>query len=80
MSRRPIDLHVRELVLEGFPPGDHGDTLEAVRAELERLVAEGGLPTVGRLDGARSLDAGSFVVGPGSVGGQVARAIYGGLR
>jgi len=80
-----IDLHIEELVLEGFPPGDRHCIGAAVERELARLLAERGLPP-GLAQGADlpRLDGGSFEIKPGGwaedVGGQMAGAVYGGLK
>ena len=77
-------LHIEELILEGFPPGDRYRIAAAVEAELARLFTETGIPP--GMDASRSvpkLDAGSLDVAastrPERVGGQVAQALYGGL-
>lgn len=86
MSVRPnIELHIEELVLEGFAHADRHLIGAAVESELARLFAEQGAPsnlhqsaTVARLDG------GSFNVTPGAkpeaVGAKVARSVFGGLN
>jgi hypothetical protein len=82
--RPSVELHVDELVLEGFAPGDRRRIGEAVERELARLLAIGDLPArlaeggeIARLDG------GSFEAAAGgraeAVGGQVARAVFGSL-
>jgi hypothetical protein len=43
MKARKIELHIEELVLHGFEPGNHHAIGEAVESELERLLTEGGL-------------------------------------
>jgi hypothetical protein len=79
-----VELHIEELVLHGFAPGDRYLIGEAVERELQRLFAEQGAPPslthgaeIGRLDG------GSFGVGAGSrgdvIGAHVAQAVYEGL-
>ncbi len=80
---RTLTLHIEELVLDGFDPLDRPALAEAVRSELTRLVAEGGLPTsLGAA--APSLDAGAFTAAPDAgahtLGTDVARAIYGGMN
>jgi hypothetical protein len=77
-----VELHVDELVLHGFAPRDRHAVGDALRAELTRLIAEGGVPAgMARADGAARLDGGSFRVSPGQraadVGAAVARAVYG---
>jgi hypothetical protein len=85
MSRRPIDLHIEELVLHGFAPEDRYRIGEAVRDELMRLLESGGLPEVREANSEVTRAAGEEIyVRPGTlpaeVGGAVARAVYGGLR
>jgi hypothetical protein len=75
-------MHIEELVLRGFDPADRRRVAKAVREELARLLAEGGVPPPLAQGGeATWLDAGSFDAVPGSgadeIGAQVARAIYG---
>ena len=83
--RSAIDLHIEELVLHGFNPGDRYRIGAAVEAGLARLFAERGVsPSLARGGELATLDGGSFDVAPGAspegVGGQVARALYGGLN
>lgn len=79
-----IDLHIEELVLHGFAPGDRQRIGAAITAELRRLLAERGLPAA--LAGSASidrLDGGAYQAAPGAtpeaVGAQVAQAVYRGL-
>jgi hypothetical protein len=79
-----VELHVEELVLRGFAPGDRSRIGRALERELARLFAERGAPPAlsqGR-EVAR-LDGGAFEVAPGDgaevIGAGVARAVYGGL-
>jgi len=80
-----IDLHIEELVLEGFRPADRHRIGAAVERELARLLAERGLPP-GLAQGVDlpRLDGGSFEAKPGArpetVGRQVAGAVYGGMK
>ncbi len=82
--RHSVELHIEELVLHGFAPGDRDRIGGAVERELARLLAEGGLPgasshpmAIGRLEG------GAFQVAEGArpdgIGARVAAAIYRGL-
>ena len=79
-----VEIHIDALVLDGFSPADRLRIGAALEGELARLVAERGLPE-GLAGGAalEAIDAGSFVRGPlatpASIGGQAARAVYGGL-
>lgn len=79
-----IELHIEELVLHGFAPGDRYRIGEAVERELARLFAEQGVPPSLSLGGEMAgLNAGSFQVKSGArtdaIGMQVAQAVYGGL-
>ena len=80
-----LNLHIEELGLHGFAPGDRSRIGEAVQRELTRLFAEQGMPTslaqgeeIGRLDGGR------FVMTVGmqaeEIGVQIAKSIYGGIQ
>ena len=80
-----VDLHIEELVLHGFNPGDRYRFGAAVEAELARLFAERGVsPSLARGGEQATLDGGSFDAAPGAgpegIGGQVAQAVYGGLN
>lgn len=74
-----IELHVDELVLDGFPGADAGAVAEAVRGELALLLGR----RVPRLAAAESLDAGPVAApqrgGEAAFGAEVGRAVYGGL-
>ena len=84
MRPRAVELHIEELVLHGFAPGDRHRIADAVERELARLFAEQGVPRALQ-SGFESprLDAGSFNFAPDSraetIGAEVARAIYGGF-
>jgi hypothetical protein len=77
-----IMIHIDELILHGFAPGDRGRIAQRLASELERLIAAHGLP-VGLLaeHGAAAIDGGGFLVPPGArpelVGAIIARSIYG---
>jgi len=79
-----IELHIEELVLHGFAPGDRYRIGKAVEHELQRLFAEQGAPPA-PVDNTESwrVDGGSFNIAPGAppeaVGAQVAQALHGGL-
>jgi hypothetical protein len=84
MTPRNIELHIEELVLHGFSPGDRYRIGEAVEQELTRLLADRGVSqSLARGGEIGSVDGGAFEVAPGSradvVGAQVAKAVYGGL-
>lgn len=87
MGIKPVslELHIEELVLHGFAPGDRYRIGDAMKREIAHLFAKRGTPPllaqgseIGRL-----VD-GTFGVRPGSgaeaIGVRVARAVYGGLR
>jgi hypothetical protein len=84
MKPENVELHIEELVLRGFAPGDRYRIGDAMERELARLLAERGTPpSLARGSGIERLDGGAFEVAHGSkseaVGVQVAQAIYGGL-
>ena len=79
-----VRVHIQELVLDGFAPGDRYRIGEVVERELARLLAERGLPTVLMAGGATpERDAGSVELGQAggaeTVGARVAGAVYEGL-
>jgi len=84
MMTKNIELHIEELVLHGFAPGDRYRIGEAVEQELTRLLADRGVPqSLAEGGEIASVDGGAFEVAAGSraevVGAQVAKAVYGGL-
>ena len=79
-----VELHIEELVLHGFAPGDRYRIGDAVERELSLLFAEQGTPpSLARGGDIGRLDGGSFEAKPGSgaetIGIRAARAVYGGL-
>ena len=84
-----IDLHLEELILEGFPASYRTQFAEIVQNELVRIFSERGAPSAlpQGMD-VGSLDGGSFNMARGAsvhhVGTQVATAIansvYGGAQ
>ena len=80
-----VELHIEELILHGFAPGDRYRIGEAVELELANLLAEKGMPqSMDKGLEIASLDGGVFSVEngarPEAIGAQVARAVYGGLK
>jgi hypothetical protein len=79
-----VELHIGDLVLEGFPAMDRAQLGAVVQQELARLFAERGVPA-GLTHGGEvaSLEGGEFHVAPDPnaqvIGSQIAQAIYGGL-
>lgn len=78
-----IELHIEELVLHGFEPGQRLAIARAVEQALGALLLERGVPSAWAA-GAQvdRLDAGQFQVAPGAgpetIGSQVAQALYAG--
>jgi hypothetical protein len=76
-----VELHIEELVLRGLPYAQRYRITEAIEAELQRLVDEGGLPpdlaSGGRLPEVQVGDV-KITSGakPGAIGAQVAGKIY----
>lgn len=85
MSRTPaIELHVEELVLEGFAPAERHAVADAFERELTRLLTAHGLAhTPPASSASAQVDAGSVRLsqrgGAQAAGAQIARAVYGGL-
>jgi hypothetical protein len=84
MKPQNVELHIEELVLRGFAPGDSYRIGEAVERELARLFDEQGVPP-SLIQGSEVawLDGRAFKVVSGSkpdaIGAQVAQAVFGGL-
>jgi len=84
MKPARIELHIEELVLHGFAPGDRHAIGDAVQHELTRLLAEQSLdPSELASDERAHVDAGDVHVAPQSraqsVGAQVAQAVHRGV-
>lgn len=82
---RAVELHIDELVLNGFAPADRYRIGAAVQSELTRLITELGVPSAIAHEGEMAqLDGGTLQIEPGSraemIGVHLAQAIYGGLR
>jgi hypothetical protein len=80
-----VRVHVEELVLQGFAPGDRHAIGEAVQQELTRLLTEQGVPpALARGGETGRIDAGSFSLPRGAraraVGVEVARAVHRGAK
>jgi hypothetical protein len=80
-----VELHIEQLVLHGFAPGDRRSIQEAVQIELERLFTERGLPPSLAQSGEHPrMDAGEFRLAAHSraetVGRQIARTLYEGFQ
>jgi len=71
-----IEIHIEELILEGFPAGDRHSIGEAIGRELTRLLGEQDVPSVFSRSGEFGrLDGGSFKVAPGTNGEAVGRQV-----
>ena len=82
--RPNIELHIEELVLHGFAPGDRHHIGAAVERSLGQLLAEHDVaPALMDLGDVSRLDAGKFDVAsraqPDAIGAQVARSVFRGL-
>ena len=86
MKAAEIELHIEELVLDGFAAADRYRIGDMIERELSRLLsAQEGVPSaLVANDGRAHLDAGATNVAAGStpeqIGAQVAQAVYGGLQ
>ena len=85
MKSARIKLHIEELVLHGFAPGDRYRIAERLQQELGELLSAGELPrSLHESRDVPQIDAGAFPFQPGSraesVGTQVAEAVYGALK
>ena len=79
-----IDLHIEELVLQGFNHLDQAELGVRVQEALSQLFADQGLPAALNQGGqVNALDGGTFTVQPdagaGDIAGQIAQAIYRGF-
>ncbi|HEU4882974.1 MAG TPA: hypothetical protein VFT45_12025 [Longimicrobium sp.] len=82
MSERPMRLNLDRLVVHGMPPAHAKALGPLVQRELQRLVAEGGVPAHlangGRVPALPGLRAAPGAP-PHMVAAQVARAVYGAM-
>jgi len=88
INPKSVELHIDELVLHGFSPGDRYAIAEAVENELSQLFAEqfatqGVPPCFAQNSEPARVDVGAFNVAPGSngnsIGNQIARSVHRGL-
>lgn len=76
MSPRAIEVHVEELVLHGFAPGERGGIADALQSQLHGLLVENGVPAAW-LQSPVQIDAGAIgLTRPSTTGTQIADAIY----
>ena len=74
-SKPSVEVHIDELVLHGFAPGDRRGIGDAVERELARLLAARGLPVPGADVGVARVSAGPAA----PTGGAIAEAVYGAI-
>jgi hypothetical protein len=74
-----IELHVDELVLHGFPPGDKHRIADALQAELHRLLAGRGLPARESFTARDTSFTFSPTEGPRVAGRRIAAAVHAAL-
>jgi hypothetical protein len=85
MKPQSIHLHIEELVLHGFAPGDQHGISEAVQSELTRLISEQqNFPHTTKNISRERIDGGNFCMAnsakPKAVGAQIAGAVFGGIN
>jgi hypothetical protein len=79
-----MELHIDQLVLEGFPRLNRAELGMALQTELSCLLGERGLPRAQHEDQSHArVDGGSFHLNAPAdapaLAAQIAQAIYGGL-
>lgn len=84
-QNRMIELHIDELILEGFPVSDPNRITSVVQQELHRLLSQGELPSRMKRNGdIERLDGGAIQIEPRTTpentGVRIARSLYGGLQ
>ena len=85
VTRDSIKVHIEELVLHGFVPGDRRQIAHALQAELARLMSRGdprewrqNAPLIERINGGTfKVEAGAK---PDMTGTEIARAVFGSLH
>lgn len=80
-----VELTIERLVLRGFDEAAASAIGDALRDELERLLAEGGIPpALGATGHVAHLDAGRVELDPGAephaIGARLARRLYSGWQ
>ena len=84
-QKRNIELHIEELVLDGFQSQNKQHIASAVQQELHRLLSQGQLPQgLTRNNNIARLDGGTIQVEKHATseitGHKIARKLYGGLQ
>jgi hypothetical protein len=85
VNRPSFELHIEELVLHGFAPGDRAVIGAAMQQELGRLFAEQGVPrSLSQANDFARMPGGTVSIAPGmrpaAIGAQIAQSLYGGLQ
>lgn len=79
-----IELHIEELVLNGFVPEDCCRIGEAIEKELAILLAKQGIPSLKEGLEIEGMNAGEIAVARGAIpevtGAQIARVVYKEMR
>jgi hypothetical protein len=83
-TQRSVVVHIEELVLDGFVPGDRDRIADALKQELARMMSGGGPPGILKTSLAlERIDGGQLKINVGSrpqaTGTQIAQAVYGSL-
>lgn len=82
--RHSVELHIDELVLHGFAPGDRYRIGDALERELTRLFSEQEPAAITNGGEIANLDGGTLRLAadsnPDEVGVLVARAVFGGFK
>jgi hypothetical protein len=83
-AQHSVELHIEELVLHGFAPGDRYLIGDAVERELAWLLGEQGIPISLRSENATEEIRGATFnmlpeAKPPVIGQQIAQAVYGGF-
>ena len=83
-AQHSIELHIEELVLDGFAPGDRHTIGDALERDLARLMGEEGIPhslrsqnTIDEIQGATFKATQN--ARPTAIGRQIAQAVYQGF-
>ena len=83
MNSPNIELHIEELILDGFPRGQRYEIAEAISRELERLMAQRMPQSITTAAAVDKVDAGVVELRrpatPEAVGAGIAQQIYGGM-
>ena len=78
--RRPVKVHIEELVLTGFPASQRYRIADAVEREIARTIAAGGMGSAPRAAAIETVDGGAFPVTresrPEWIGAQAGKAVF----